>query len=288
VTDPILPITPAIARACDSIDELVRRFISACRALPSALGKYESSVEAQNLFRLAIRNVEGVIQLAKSDLVLLPPAMAAARAAFEAAVKACWLVDPEDPYDREARYLVQLHSEERYLQRLAKRFDAAGISSSNLHVREGQIREFRLAVTAALPAGVRRLSGTPSFDEMLAAIGGGKIYAFYILLSQYGHGEHAATWLYRDGGLGTERKDGEFVKPEQWLIPLRTCLHTLGHPGRIFIARLGGDEDQFLDAADHQIIEDQLSRIVATGTSHSPSLTPRESKLAPAGGKIIV
>ena len=43
----------------------------------------------------------GVITLARTDLVLLPPAQVAARAAFEASVRAAWLVHAADPFERE-------------------------------------------------------------------------------------------------------------------------------------------------------------------------------------------
>jgi hypothetical protein len=59
------------------------------------LGKYEAEIEAWALFNLAIRHIDGVIALARHDLILLPPALMAARAGFEAAIKAAWLVDAD-------------------------------------------------------------------------------------------------------------------------------------------------------------------------------------------------
>jgi hypothetical protein len=113
MTKTIQPITAPLARVCVLLDDLLGQFITACRESLPPLGKYEAEVEALNLFKLAIRNIEGVIALARTDLVLLPPAIASARAGFEAAVKAAWLIDADDPFDREARWIVHLASEER-------------------------------------------------------------------------------------------------------------------------------------------------------------------------------
>jgi hypothetical protein len=77
----ILPTTEPVARACGLLDDLVSKFISIWETLPP-IGKYEANLEALNLFKVAIRNIEVVITLARHDLVLLPPALAAARACF--------------------------------------------------------------------------------------------------------------------------------------------------------------------------------------------------------------
>ena len=89
VTGIVLPITRPVSRVCDQLDDLVGRFIKVCGALGSEFGKYESEVEARSLFMLAIRNIEGVVELARRDLAMLSPALAAARAAFETAIKGC-------------------------------------------------------------------------------------------------------------------------------------------------------------------------------------------------------
>jgi hypothetical protein len=73
-----LPTTQKVKLVCKAPDALIGAFIASRKTLPN-VGKYESEFEAWNLFNLAIRNLEGVIHLAQQDLVLLPPALAAAR-----------------------------------------------------------------------------------------------------------------------------------------------------------------------------------------------------------------
>jgi hypothetical protein len=126
--------------------------------IPDVFGKYEADIEAWLLFNLAIRHTEGVIALARHDLILLPPAQMAARAGFEAAVKAAWLVDADDPFDREARWLAHLSFQERYLSRSANELSEAEQNATvspqvrevrlaraeQLRKREASVRDFRL------------------------------------------------------------------------------------------------------------------------------------------------
>jgi hypothetical protein len=239
----LLPITPTVKTACDGLEVFISDFIAAWGTLPP-LGKYESEVEAHNLFKLVIRDAEGILELARRDLILLPPALAAARACFETAVKASWLVYPENPFDREARYLVHLKGEERSIRRIAERISDKEFQKQ-LFERERSIREFRVGVEDLMPKEVKLLPGIPSFEEMLADLGSEDGYRAYIMLSQYVHGEHAATWLYRRKGLGTENQRGEFIELELWWLPLYIAYISLSLLGFIFVDGLAGDPDRF-------------------------------------------
>jgi Family of unknown function (DUF5677) len=242
------------------LDEVVSDFIATCRETLPPL-RYEAEIEALNLFKIAIRNFDGVVALARRDLILLPPALVAARACFETAVKAAWLVNADDPFDREARWLVHLASEERYLNRIADRFQRFGQDVAGLRREEKFIRDFRLSVEAKLPGHISRLERSPSFDAMLAELGGEKLYAFYVRLSQTTHGEHAATWLYRAGGLGTMNRSGEFITPSDWCIPLQVGFLSFTFPGQIFLGRVAGSTQKYLSNDLRRKIEEKLSRI---------------------------
>jgi hypothetical protein len=78
---------------------------------------------------------------------------------------------------------------------------------------------------------------------MLAELGGEALYFFYVSLSQTAHGEHAATWLYRADGLGTERRSGEFITPSNWSIPLRVGFLSFTRPAQIFLGRVTGSAE---------------------------------------------
>jgi hypothetical protein len=103
----ILPTTPEVGLVCDDLEQGIGRFLNSRSTLPP-LGRYESQVEALNLFYLALRDIEGVVALAGTDLVLIPPALASARAGFETSVKSMWMVDADDPFECESRWLAHL------------------------------------------------------------------------------------------------------------------------------------------------------------------------------------
>jgi hypothetical protein len=144
---------------------------------------------------------------------------------------------------------VHLASEERYLSRLANELSETEQNVTVSHqlrkVRfglaeqfrkeEASVRDFRLKILEMLPRHIGRLKGMPTFKDMLASVGGHELYSFYVSLSQSAHAEHHATWLYRTGGLGTAKRIGEFVKPEDWYLPLRTSFLSFTHPCRIFL-----------------------------------------------------
>ena len=258
----ILPITGSIKSVCVLLDGVVGDFITICRETLPPL-RYEAEREALNLFKIAIRHFEGVVALARRDLILLPPALVAARACFEAAVKAAWLVNADDPFDREARWLVHLASEERYHNRIANIADRLRLewNVAGLRQQEKKIRDFRLSVEAKLPPHIRRLERSPSFDAMLAELGGEELYSFYVRLSQTAHGEHAATWLYRAGGLGTENRQGEFITPRDWFFPLRTAFLSFSAPAQIFLDRVACSAEKYLSDDLRRKIDEKLSRI---------------------------
>lgn len=254
----ILRPTSEMLSVCAGIDIQIEIFLEILESV-SPIGVYEAHVEAACLFNLARRHVEGVLELARNDVVLLPPAVAAARAGFEAAVKAAWLVDMDDPMDCEARWLVHLQSEESYLSRMAHRITEKGMPNEAMLERAAKLRSFRESVARAIPVGVARLPKIPPFEEMLASIGGKERYVLYIETSQYLHAEHAATWLYRRGGVGTAKEMGEFVEPKNWWLPLRLAWLSFARPAEIFLARVGAPAEKV-----HKLVHTQQLELLFT------------------------
>lgn len=257
-TAPILPITSEISVACNGIDAAISEFLRRRQSI-KGYAQYESTAEALNLFNLAIRNIEGVLVLARDDLALLPAAFACARAALETATKAAWMVNANDVFEREVRWLAHLQEEERVFERVAKRRRDEGLDDQSLNERAAERTRFRLAVTAELPPGKVLLKRNPPMDEMLASLGSEHLYTLYIYLSQFVHGGHTATWLYRKG-LGTERAPGEYIDPGQWYTLLRMCWLTLIEPGSLVLRRLGFGSRYFMSAARMTQIASAIER----------------------------
>ncbi len=251
MTTAVRPPSRFLLSACDEMDSVVQIFIDQRKKLSPT--PYEADAEALLLFNLVIRHVEGVVALARSDEVLVAPALVAARAAFETSVKAAWLVDDADPFTREARWLIHLKEEERVHERIAARLTEDSDREKRT-TRAATLRAFRLKVASRMPPHVATLTGNPSLEEMIKAIGGSHFYGLYIYLSQYVHGGHLASWLYRRN-LGSLKEFGEFVTSGHWQIALRLCLLSLDVPAQVVLDRISGHSVSYLSHTTKSAIQ---------------------------------
>jgi hypothetical protein len=94
------------------------------------------------------------------------------------------------------------------------------------------------ALEAAIEGFLQEKAHLHTFEPMLSSIGGNNLYSAYIELSQYTHGGHAATWLYRRAGVGTLKEVGEYIQHGHWILPLRICWLALCYPGDLVTARV--------------------------------------------------
>jgi hypothetical protein len=170
-----MPPTPGILRMADLIEQAIGRFLEARGTIPP-LGKFESDDEAILLFNLVIRDIEAILTLARTDLVLLPAANVLARAVFEIALKAAWIVQPDDPFDREVRWLAHLAEEERMLKANGEAAAKRGGDPASFEECHRQIRDFRMGVARALPTGYSELPGNTGVDKMLENLGQKQIH----------------------------------------------------------------------------------------------------------------
>lgn len=240
----VMPPTPEIVQVADLIDHAISRFLEARDTIPP-LGRYESEDEVVLLFNLVIRDIEAIMTLARTDLILLPAANVIARAVFEIALKAAWIVQPEDPFHREVRWLAHLAEEERMHKAISGSVAKHGGDPSYFKQRYEQIRDFRTGVARLLPAGYSELPGNPSVEQMLENLAQKQTYSIYRLLAQYVHGGHASTWLYRRN-FGTLKRMGEFISPADWQWPLHTAWKTLQVFGRNILVSLKSKTPEFL------------------------------------------
>lgn len=228
------PPPPALLRACDVLDSVVGSVAAAISKTRADFGRLEAAVEASILLRLLVRHIEGVIVLARTDLVLLPAAMALTRAAFETGVRVRWLLFPEREFDREARWLVHLEEEERLWRRMAELAERTGAEVEAYRRVEAEIRMFRLAVRERLPAGTALPPGIPSVAAELQEQKEERRYITYVLLSQFVHGGHYAGAIWRRG-LGTTKEFGEHVTIGEWKMMLQISWWSLYQSATRFI-----------------------------------------------------
>ena len=165
-----MPPTPRVLWVAKMIEDAVKQFLLARRTVPP-LDRFEADVEAMKLFNMVVRNIEAITELAKVDLVLLPSANVLARVVFEIAIKATWMITPNDPFEREVRWLAHLQEEERIQERLARKVVPFGGDPTHFNKHRDQLRNFRTGVVSALPPGYAELPGDPSVEQMLESIG---------------------------------------------------------------------------------------------------------------------
>lgn len=259
-TNVILAPTPEIRTACDLIDDAVGRFLcERIRALDSypERGRYEADRAALSLFNVAIRSVEGVLALGRTDLVLFPAAMMAARGAFETSLKAAWLVDCDAHFDRERRWLQLLETEERMEARLAGHLQKVGQTGADQLKRRDELRSFRLEVEQRFPEGYVALKGTPSVEQMMETLHHPQLYVAYIYLSQFLHGERAAASYYAP--IGEPRRDA--VKTGDWAFPLKVAWLAFFQGARKLLMRFGSDPDAFMTEGEEIEVRNALALI---------------------------
>ena len=257
-----MPPTSAVSNVTNLLETTIQRFLDARTTIPN-MGRFESDDEAHLLIGLLIRHVEGVISLARHDLVLLPPAMAAARAVFETAVRVLWMLDPEDSFEREVRWLVGLEEYERYYDNLAKEYDKLGVESADPREFHRLIQAFRLNVQQVLPPEYKLLPGLPNYRQMLDAIGHVNGYAWYIVASNHTHPTQIATSLYRRH-FGASKEFGEFIQASDWHPVMLLCAFALHTTGTKFIERCGGNPATFVTGRELEEMSRALAALSAS------------------------
>lgn len=209
--------------ALDSvIEKLARQVLASEPTFRPGMGRWEADVEAYNLLLLAARHGLSVAMLLAQQKELYTSATVLSRACMEAGAKAIWLVQPDDPYERECRWLAHLAGEINTRKRLGD------VMPSELKVAE-QIAEFRDGVAAALPDGYIVPKGVPKVKNLLEIIDLPEKYLLYINSSQYSHGTHYAGGAFRTG-LGTQKLLTNVVRDVDCFLPLATCWHFVALP----------------------------------------------------------
>jgi hypothetical protein len=234
-------VSEDIAAKCDILERLVAEFKARISFLPTFA--YEAPEEAQNLMRLACTHVTGVVTLARADFNLLPPAEVAARAAYEASVRAAWMLTPSTHFEQKARWATHLRGEVDYLEKeIREGKTVLGIDMTSAEQRRDGIADFCEGVSKLIAerghAPARHL---PRIPEMLQDIGERKTYQIYSLLCQTAHGGHYSTWIFRGNGVGALKTRGNFITEEKWSVPLAIARFVFKGPGLIFFRRFGLD-----------------------------------------------
>jgi hypothetical protein len=235
------PPTLEMLTLADLLERLVGSFLKAANAGPR-LGLYESDLESYRQMALVVRHVEAVLSLARYDSVTLPSAMVLARAALEAAVRVQWMMIPDDPFDRELRWLAQYRDLAKFLQGLESEGDPAGITDMlGYGPKAGdQVRDDADRIEGMFPSGYMQLARIPSMETMFKNLVSSQPYLLYRATSQFVHGTQVATSLYKRN-LGNGMIMGEFIEARHWRLCFEVCWESLYAAGWLWLERCDGD-----------------------------------------------
>jgi hypothetical protein len=217
-------------------------FLRTCDALlvspHSNLGRYEADVAAMSLAILSAKNAWAVHELGTLSPTYRSACAGCARSAFELGAVASWLLVPDDPFEREGRWLGWLKGNERFYRNLSN--DLRSVSPEVAEqINQTAIRHFkwRSAIEARLPS--RNLIEKPAMPHILAELGFLQLYSAYRVMSQVIHAEPDSTTLAHK--VKYEPKDpdttedifeavsqmhyfGYFTDESSWVVPIRMAV----------------------------------------------------------------
>lgn len=258
----VIPVTTEIMDIVKLIEEAEHRLALILQRIgPEKVGKYESEKEAFYLLILIIRNMDGFLLLAKEDLCLIAPAEALARPAFEIAIKILWILAPDDPFEREARWVAHLRGEEETRKKVNQLLISEGKAQRKDNILEN-VQNFREDITnLLLQKGYKPPEQIPNVREMMKSIGEEKKYKIYVSLCQSTHGSHIATWNYRRN-LGVNEITGEFIDYKDWFLGFKTIWYSLSSAGKRFLEIVGEDAKDWLTPEYEENIRVTINKIM--------------------------
>ena len=243
--------TPRVLDAAEAVDRVVEHLATSIGArLPvQDVGTYEADVVAYGLASLICRSAEAVAVLAREDLRLLPTAIGSARTSYEAAIRLQWLFAPDDPFEREARWIAFEEEREDRLRRTSSIFRQMGdeTASSAESVGATRAKAHRDAIAALLvEKGYSPVPELPNLRAMATSLGIVEKYLMYIVASQSPHGSIVGVeelFVARDAQ--SRAILGDRVKPSDWGNPFLMCWYALHSGGSRLLSRWGVDPSVF-------------------------------------------
>ncbi|HWR35590.1 MAG TPA: hypothetical protein VN622_06945 [Clostridia bacterium] len=161
---------------------------------------------------------------------------------------------PDDPFDREGRWLGWYKDNERFYSQLARDLKSkSAADAENARRAAERYAAWRTAIEAKLPRGT--VTPKPNLPEILTELGHLQLYAFYRGVSQVAHAEPDALECVRrteydvvnhPGHVGPVLPVkgqtihfGSFVEESDWTIPLRMAAWGVLISAPMVLARLG-------------------------------------------------
>ncbi len=206
-----------------------------------------AETEAPALTMLVVSHARGVELLAGADVLLLMPAAAAARSAYEAAVTTAWLVQPDDAAHRDHRWLALLVDERRFWRQMGDEFKGRpdGADAERLmrveHDRVDAI--IKVAEPQLAAAGVAAPQQVPGYEALLKDLGKrDRDYFMYRQICQVVHPKAKALSHVRSmANHGHEDPDARYgysTRPGDWALTIGVTAGALWLSAKTLASRM--------------------------------------------------
>ena len=257
----VQPPTKEVLALCEDSDCLIERYLACLGTIRGTICRFEAETEAYTILKLILRHLEAVCKLARHDLVMLPSAVVLSRAAFEASIRARWMLHPVDPYEREVRWVLHLRSATDHCSKLERSAHTSKDMAAAYARRRESYQGFDRDISKLLvERGYTLPKQAPNIWEMLNDLGEPHLYQFYILLSAYTHTNFEAGGLYRNN-LGCGKKLGEFITARDWHLPLQVAWSSFFLVARDFLYWVEADMSAFSADSLHRRFESHLAEL---------------------------
>jgi hypothetical protein len=212
--------TDEVINCCELADRGIEQFLGSINN--DHFGKYEYEVECLINITHSVRIYESIIELARKDLVYVQSALILTRTLFEVLIRVSWMLHTDNVFESECRYVAQLDTECKFINKWIKEFEKSGHSSENYNQSLNSVSSFKNDLSALLISQGYEIPVLPNVREMLKSLNEERKYIYYMLLSQYTHLTHYSGRIYRRH-LGTEKKLEEKVSLEDWKFIFSVC-----------------------------------------------------------------
>jgi hypothetical protein len=207
--------TKKITEITKSFQETISRFedIIDSDLQSTKFKSYDSDVAIVEYIKLLIKNIEGVLCLANTNLLLLPPALIISRSIFELSVKLLWLMKPDSYIQRENRLITILTKDiaekNTYIDELRK----LKVNQSDIDTIEADkqlIENIRDEIKNRLSNEYKEVK-LKKFSDLLTELELKKLYPLYKLLCSSVHGQYSSICTL------------SYHEDKYWHTPLRLC-----------------------------------------------------------------
>jgi len=192
--DPLLDVVSALAA--------LRRAVDKALAEGAWSSASHADGEALAFMALAIANAAAIETLALENIHLVIAGTAAGRSACEGVITCAWMLAPDDPTERDRRWMGLFGEERAYWARMVQEANERGDTQVIVDALNDEVARVDAIIANVTPQfqalGVEPLRKFPTFDERLEQVGQGRNYVLYKTACQFVHPTTRALATVRD------------------------------------------------------------------------------------------